>query len=179
MLVKVYLPVIVLLLVIAVTLLIFIYRDRVSEFETLGYLGVFLIGLVSNATMFLPTPSLLLLFALGAAFNPVLVGLVGGAGGTIGELTGYIAGHSGRGIARNNRWFIRAESWMKRWGTLTVFAFALLPVLPIDMAGLAAGALQFPVKKFLAACFVGKSMLYIAMALFGAWGWEALIRFLD
>ncbi len=169
-------PLLTLLLVIAITVVIFLNRDRVSELENFGYLGAFLISLVSNASIVLPMPSLLLLFALGSAFNPILIGVVGGAGGAIGELSGYIAGRSGRGIARNDKWFTRAERWMSRWGTLTVFVFSLLPVLPFDAAGVAAGFVHFPISKFLVACFLGKTLLYIAMALFGAWGWEALLR---
>jgi uncharacterized membrane protein YdjX (TVP38/TMEM64 family) len=172
-------PLLTVLLVIAITVVIFLNRDRVSELENLGYLGAFLISLVSNASIVLPAPGLLLLFALGAAFNPILIGVVGGAGGAIGELSGYIAGHSGRGIARNGKWFNRAERWVSRWGTLTVFVFSLLPVLPFDAAGVAAGVVHFSIKKFLVACFLGKTLLYIAMALFGAWGWEALIRYMD
>ena len=114
---KSFVPLLTLLLVIAITVVLFLYRDRVSEFEELGYLGAFLISLVANATIILPMPGLLLLVALGAAFNPVLVGLVGAVGGAIGELSGYIAGYSGRGIARSNKWFVRAERWMRRWGT--------------------------------------------------------------
>jgi uncharacterized membrane protein YdjX (TVP38/TMEM64 family) len=172
-------PLLALLLVIAITFIIFLNRDRVSELENLGYLGTFLISLISNASIVLPMPSLLLLFALGAAFNPILVGVVGGVGGAIGELSaGYIVGHSGRGIARNDKWFIRAERWMRRWGTLTVFVFSLLPILPFDAAGVAAGVVHFSIRKFLVACFLGKTLLYIAMALFGAWGWEALLRYM-
>ena len=44
-------------------------------------------------------PGLLLIVTLGTVFNLVLVRLVGAAGETIGELSGYIAGYSGRGIA--------------------------------------------------------------------------------
>jgi len=172
-------PLLTVLLVIAITVVIFLNRDRVSELENLGYLGAFLISLVSNASIVLPTPGLLLLFALGAAFNPVLVGVVGGVGGAIGELSGYIAGHSGRGIAQNSKWFNRAERWVSRWGTLTVFVFSLIPALPFDAAGVAAGVVHFSIKKFLVACFLGKTLLYIAMALFGAWGWEALLRYMD
>lgn len=173
-----FIPLLTLLLVIAITFVIFLYRDRISELENLGYLGAFLISLVSNASIVLPTPGLLLLFALGAALNPILVGLVSGAGGTIGELSGYMAGRSGRGITRNNKWFIRAERWTSRWGTLTVFVFSLVPVLPFDAAGVAAGVVHFPISKFLVACFFGKTLLYIAMALFGAWGWESLLRYM-
>ena len=70
------------------------------------------------------------------------------------------------------------ERWMSRWGTLTVFVFSLVPVLPFDAAGVAAGAVHFSIRKFLMACFLGKTLLYIAMALFGAWGWEALLRYM-
>ncbi|MFC1861715.1 YqaA family protein [Chloroflexota bacterium] len=171
-------PLLTLLLVIAITVITFLNRDRVSELENLGYLGAFLISLVSNASIVLPAPSLLLLFALGAAFNPILVGVVGGVGGAIGELSGYIAGHSGRGIARNGEWFNRAERWVSRWGTLTVFVFSLLPILPFDAAGVAAGVVHFSIRKFLVACFLGKTLLYITMALLGAWGWEALLRYM-
>jgi len=174
-----FIPLLTLFLVIAITFIIFLYRDRVSELENLGYLGAFLISLVSNASIVLPMPSLLLLFALGAAFNPVLIGVVGGAGGTIGELSGYMAGRSGRVVSRNDKWFIRAERWMSRWGTLTIFIFSLVPLLPFDAAGVTAGVLRFPIRKFLVACFLGKTLLYVAMALFGAWGWEALLRYMS
>ncbi|MFC2034299.1 VTT domain-containing protein [Chloroflexota bacterium] len=165
-----------LLLVIAITVVLFLYRDKISEFGELGYLGAFLISLVANATIILPMPGLLLLFALGSVFNPLLVGLVGAVGGSIGELSGYIAGYSGRGIVRSNNWFIRAERWMKRWGTLTIFVFSLVPLLPFDAAGMVAGVLHFPVWKFWLACFLGKALLYILITLSGAWGWEILLR---
>ena len=100
---KSFVPLLTLLLVIAITVVLFLYRDRVSEFEELGYLGAFLISLVANGTIILPMPGLLLLVALGTAFNPVLVGLVGAVGGAIGELSGYIAGYSGREITRSNK----------------------------------------------------------------------------
>ena len=154
-----FIPLLTLLLVIAITFVIFLYRDRVSELENLGYLGAFLISLVANASIVLPMPSLLLLFALGAAFNPILVGVLGGAGGTIGEISGYMAGRSGRVVSRNDKWFTRAERWMSRWGTLTVFVFSLVPVLPFDVAGVAAGVVYFPIRRFLIACFLGKTLL--------------------
>jgi uncharacterized membrane protein YdjX (TVP38/TMEM64 family) len=171
--------ILILLPVIAISVIIFLNRDKIYEFEKFGYLGAFLISLVSNASIFLPAPGLLLLFALGATFNPVLVGIVGGTGGTIGELSGYIVGYSGRGIAQNNKWFIQAEKWLKKWGMLTIFLFSLIPVLPFDAAALAAGVAHFSIRKFLIACLVGKTLLYIGMALFGAWGWEALLRYMD
>ncbi|MDP6101672.1 MAG: hypothetical protein QGH66_09690, partial [Dehalococcoidia bacterium] len=53
-------PLLVLLLVIATTVSLFIltqrYPEKIEEFESYGYLGVFLISLVSNATVILPVP---------------------------------------------------------------------------------------------------------------------------
>jgi membrane protein YqaA with SNARE-associated domain len=164
-------PVASLVLVIAVMVVLYLERDRVAALGNWGYLGAFLIGLVGNATVILPMPSLLLLFALGMTFNPVLVGVVGAAGGTIGELTGYAVGLSGHYIISNHRMLRLARVWMKRWGSLALFAFALVPVLPMDIAGLAAGMVRFKMWKFLVAVFLGKAILYVLVTLGSVWGW--------
>jgi membrane protein YqaA with SNARE-associated domain len=170
-------PVLSLLLVIAITAALFIYRDRVAELGNYGYLGVFVISLVCSATIILPVPGMLLIFALGATFNPVFVGLVAAFGGTLGEITGYTFGYSGRRIIGGDRVFIRAEKWIKRWGMLTIFVFSLVPPLPIDVLGIVTGSLRFPLWKFLLGCFLGKAILYTGMAFTGAWGWEIILPF--
>jgi membrane protein YqaA with SNARE-associated domain len=164
------------LLVIAITVCLFIFRAKVSELGNFGYLGAFLISLVANATIILPMPGLLILMGLGASFNPILVAVFGGIGGALGEMTGYILGRSGRGITSNNKWYARAEKWMKRRGFLAVFCFALFPFLPLDVAGLIAGVLRYPVWKFLLACTLGKTLLYVIMIQTGSWGWDAFTK---
>jgi membrane protein YqaA with SNARE-associated domain len=166
------------LLVIAITVALFIYRERVAELRGYGYLGAFLISLVANATIILPMPGLLILIALGAALNPFLVAVAGAAGGTLGEITGYALGRSGRGITSENKWYIRIEGWMKKKrGFLVIFLFALLPVLPLDVAGLVAGVSRYSIWKFFVACFLGKLILYFVIIQTGTWGWDALLRF--
>ena len=162
---------------IVVGLYFFAYRypDKVREFETYGYLGAFLISLVTNATVVLPVPGFVLLFALGAACNPILIGLTAGIGGAIGEMTAYLLGYSGRGVIKNVKFYDRAVFWLRKWGSLTVFVFAATP-LPFDVLGIGAGALRFPVWKFFTACFFGKTVLYTILALAGAWGWESVLR---
>lgn len=167
----------VVVLVLAVGVVIFIYRDWVAELGNYGYLGIFLIAMTSCATIMLPMPTMLLIFSLGAVFNPVLVGLVSAIGGTIGETTGYLLGRSGRGLVPNSKIFIRTEGWMRKWGTAMTFVFALVPPLPIDIVGILVGSLRLPVWKFLLACFFGKAVLYTGMAFAGAWGWEALLKY--
>jgi membrane protein YqaA with SNARE-associated domain len=168
-------PLATLLLVIAVTVVLFIYRDNVADLEEYGYLGAFLISLVSNGTIILPMPGILLLFALGASFNPLLVGLASGLGGAFGEMTGYLAGFSGRGVMQDNRAYNNAVGWLRRWGMAVIFVFTVTP-LPVDLVGIAAGALRYPVWKFLLVCFLGKAILYSGMAYAGAWGWDWVIN---
>ena len=170
-------PLLTLLLVIAITVCLFLYRDRVADLGDYGYLGVFLISMICSATIILPIPGMLLIFALGAVFNPVFVGLVAAAGGTIGEITGFTLGYSGRRLMPSNKIYIKTERWVKKWGTMTIFIFALVPLLPIDIVGIVAGTLRFPVWKFLLACFFGKAILYIGMTFAGAWGWEIVLRY--
>ncbi len=168
-------PLVMLLVVVAVTAVLFVYRDNVSQLEEYGYLGAFLINLVANATIILPMPGQLLTFALGASFNPLLVGLASGFGGALGEMTGYIAGVSGRGVLHDNKTYLTAVRWLRKWGVLVIFLFTVTP-LPVDLVGIAAGALRYPVWKFLLVCFLGKAILYTGMAYAGAWGWEWAIN---
>jgi len=169
-------PLLTVLLVIAITAALFLYRDKVAELGNYGYLGAFLVSLVSNATIILPMPGFLLLFALGAAFNPVLVGLAGAIGGTIGEMTCYLLGYSGRGVVQNRRLYDKSVKWLEKWGVLTVFAFAVTPS-PFDVIGMVAGLLRFPFWKFFLACLCGKVIKYIVLAFAGAFGWEAVLRY--
>ena len=171
-------PLTILLLITAITVGIFIYAqrypERVTEFESYGYLGAFLILLVANATILLPFPGFAVLFALGATFNPILVGLAAGLGSCIGEMTSYLLGYTGRAVVENRRYYDKAAQWLQKWGSLTVFVVALTPI-PFDILGIVAGLLRFPLWKFFIACLLGKTLLTIILALAGAWGWEAFI----
>ncbi len=172
-------PVLTISLVLALTVLLFIFRNKVGMLGELGYLGTFLVSLAFNASILLPMPIFPVLFVLGSVFNPVLLALAAASGGALGEMSGYMAGFSGRGIIRRNRMHLRAEGWMRRWGLLTIFFFTVVPLTPFDLAGLAAGALRFPIWKFLAVVFIGKFLLYSAVAFAGAWGLELVMGWFD
>jgi membrane protein DedA with SNARE-associated domain len=174
-------PILTVLLAVAITIVLFIYRDKVAEFGNYGYLGAFLVSLISCATIFLPVPGILVLFALGAdpAFNPVLVGLAGATGGVIGELTGFMAGYGGRGMIQGKgRMYTMVERWMRRWGGWSIFVFAAAPLPIVDVAGMVAGAIGYPVWKFLLVAWPGKSIKYIILVLAGAWGWKVILPYL-
>ena len=170
-------PLLTVLVVIAITVALFLFRDKVAELRGYGYLGAFLISLVANATIILPMPGFLILFALGASLNPVLVGLAGATGGAIGEMTCYLLGYSGRGVVQNRMFYDKSVQWLQKWGALAVFVFAITPS-PFDVMGMVAGILRFPLWRFIPALWLGKSLKYTALALAGAWGWEAALRWL-
>ena len=167
-----YTRILLILFVLAVTAGIFVFRDRVSNLQGYGYLGAFLISLVSSATIILPIPGLALIFALGDAYNPFLIGIAAGAGSALGELTGYMAGYSGQIVLKNNKTYLRMERWMKRRGSIVIFVLAFVPNPIFDLAGAAAGVLRYPLWKFLLVCFLGKTPKSILVALAGAWTLE-------
>ena len=180
---KRFVLILMLILVIAITVGLFVfaqrYPDKVKEFGNLGYLGVFIASLVSSLTVILPVPGVLVVFPLVTNLNPFLVALAGSTGGIIGEITGYMAGYSGQGMANKGKMYERVELWMKRWGMWTVFAFAFAPFLPFDVAGIVAGAMRYPLWKFLIVGWIGKTLKYIGLVFAAFWGWEYLLRYFD
>lgn len=167
-------PLVGLLLVIAITVGIFYfyrhYPGRIEELKTYGYLGAFLISITFNATLILPAGNMLILVALGATMpSPVIVGLVGGAGATIGEITGYVAGRSGRGLVAKSRMYSRVEGWVQKWGWLTIFLFSVVPFV-FDLVGIAAGALRYPFWRFFIFCWLGRTLLYVVVVTVAAYG---------
>ena len=168
-------PLLTFLLVIAITIGIFyFYRQhpgRIEELAVYGYLGSFLASLILNATVILPVGNVLAISTLGAILpSATMVGLAGGAGAAIGEVTGYIAGYSGHGIAQRSQLYRRVEGWVSRWGSVTIFIFALVPFI-FDLAAIAAGVLRFPFWKFFLLCWLGRTIAYIVVAFIGAWSW--------
>jgi membrane protein YqaA with SNARE-associated domain len=156
--------------VVALSVLLVINRAKVAEFQGYGYLGVFIISIISSASIVLPVPSWILVAALGAILNPVLVGIVSGIGGTIGEMTGYLLGYGGRLAIENVGIYTKMVQWMRKWGSVTIFVLALIPNPLFDVAGAAAGSLRYPVWKFLLFGAAGRIPKNILFAYIGVWG---------
>lgn len=145
-----------LVFVIGLTVLLFINRDVVQNMEAFGYPGIFIASVISNASLILPVPGVMITSAMGAVFNPFWVAVAAGSGAAIGELSGYLAGFSGQGVVEKSKWHDRLEDWMSRNGDLTVLALAFIPNPLFDVAGIMAGALKMPVYRFLFFCIIGK-----------------------
>lgn len=164
-----------LVFVIALTIWIYTLGDKTAALAAYGYPGIFVLSILANATIVLPAPGLALVFAFAGKLSWIGVGLAAGAGATLGELSGYLAGVSGQAIIENRALYDRFERYMKRYGGLTITVLAFLPLPVFDLAGVAAGALRMHVLKFLGWCFLGKVPKMLLIAYAGAYsiGWIA------
>lgn len=137
------------------------------EPEGVGYSGVFLINLIGSASVVVPIPGLA---AVCAAATPEVdlnlfgLGLVGGTGATIGEITGYLAGYGGQSFVQRSRYYDRVQRLVIRRGAFALFILAVLPTPLFDVAGIAAGSLGYPIRKFLVWVFLGKIIKFVGIA---------------
>ncbi len=161
----------------AITVGVYLLRDRLEDVAQYGYLGIFLISILGNATIILPVPTFLTAFLGGGVFNPILVGVISAAGATIGELTGYLAGVGGKAIVEDRALYERFRGWMERYGLFALFALAAIPNPFFDMAGIIAGVSRVKVTTYLAVTWAGKIVKFILIALLGAGSVDLLESF--
>ena len=171
-------PAIALALSLAITVAIVAMREQLAALRGYGYVSVFLISLLGNATVILPVPSLAVVFAGGGVLHPLAVGLVAGLGEPLGELTGYLAGYGGSAVIPEGPRFERVKLWMERRGFITIFVLSAIPNPVFDLAGLAAGVLRFPVPKFLLACWLGKTLKAVVIAYLGSLSMDIILPWL-
>jgi uncharacterized membrane protein YdjX (TVP38/TMEM64 family) len=157
-----------LFLVLALSIILFIHRDDVQKIANFGYGGIFILSILTNATLILPLPGVVLTSAMGAVFNPFWVAIAAGTGAALGETTGYLAGYSGQIIIDRKDWYETLTKWMRKYGSLTVLIMAIIPNPFFDLAGMAAGMLKLPYYRFLFWCCVGKIIKMLLFAYTGA-----------
>ncbi len=157
-----------LLVVIGLSIFIFSIRDRAEELKYFGYPGIFVLAFMAYATVLLPAPAVAIVFTMGGVFNPIGVALAAGAGAALGELSGYLVGFSGQGVVENQAIYDRLVKWMKKFGFFAVFFLSAIPNPFFDVAGMAAGILKMPVKKFLLIVWLGETCKMLLFAFAGA-----------
>ena len=155
-----------------IAFLMFEFRHVISELGRWGYVGVFFIEMANSATIMFPTPGQAYTFALGVTLNPLMIGLIGGIGSALGELTGYAVGAKTGQRFRGGRLFAKLQKFTLRWGGFSLFVFATIPG-PFEVAGLWAGTVRYPLARFFVFVAMGKILKVTAFALAGYYsmGW--------
>ena len=153
---------------IGVTVFVFSLRGETERLATYGYPGIFLLSLLSNATVILPAPGVAFTFAMGSLLPPPWVALVAGSGAALGEITGYLAGFSGQGLASGAPIYETLKRWTASNGAWAILVLALIPNPFFDIAGATAGLVRMRFTTFLLATWVGKILKMLAFAYAGA-----------
>jgi uncharacterized membrane protein YdjX (TVP38/TMEM64 family) len=165
------------LIVVAISVLVFMVRERVEEFAAFGYPGIFMIALLANATVFLPAPGVAVVFAMGSVFHPIGVGLAAGTGGTLGELSGYLAGFGGRAVIERRDIYTRIQPWVAKYGGWAILVLSAIPNPFFDLAGVAAGVSKMPIAQFLLFCWAGQLIKMTLFAYAGAYSLNWLLNY--
>jgi membrane protein YqaA with SNARE-associated domain len=143
-----------------------------------GWGSFFFLVLITSATPLPIFATEAIVAGAGVLANPIIVGMVAGVAGAIGELSTYFIGLGGERIIskkkKEGRRYKHAEKWFKRYGFGAVVVFALTP-LPMDLLGLIAGGLHYNLKKFLVGTLLGKIPRFILVAYAGAVGMQLLL----
>lgn len=133
-----------------------------------GYLGAFIISLVSAATVLLPVPAMAIVFGMSKFLDPILLGVVSGLGSAIGELTGFFAGDGIRDILNDRiKESAQIEQLIHKYEIFAIIILAAIPNPFFDIAGILAGAARMKWWKFLLGCAIGRIIRYILIGFIG------------
>ncbi len=144
-------------------------REWFEGWGRYGYLGVFLITLLANASIVVPIPYPGVVVQLAQDLNVVGVATLGAAGSVLGETTAFLVGRAGKGVVEETSFY----QWLSRQLSTPARAFIVLFLLSappnpfFDVAGLTAGTLGVPLPIFLAATFLGRIVRMLLLAYLG------------
>ncbi len=154
-----------------------------SLVNSYGLIGIFLASLIANATLFLVVPidAVILLVSSANIFNPFLVALMAALGAAIGESTGYFVGRGGRSVVEK-KFHDKLDKIdylsdrLSKWGFGFIVLMSFVPLL-FDLISVIAGMLQYDLKKFYPAVFLGRFFRYSLLAFFGISVMELILKF--
>lgn len=151
--------------------LAFVLQGQLSHFRFSGLAGIFLINLFGSATLFVPAPAIISVFAGGFLFPPITVALVAAMGSVVGDMVGFFLGKSGKKVffsKKNPYWYKKIRSLFKNFADIAIFLFAFIPNPLFDGVGIVAGALNFSLIRFFILVLLGRIMRNIFIAYGGS-----------
>ena len=153
----------ILVVIAAISAVALLMQDRISV-GRLSYGAVAGAVLLASGGLVVPVPALAITCTTATFLNPAAVAFIAGLAGTLGELTGYFLGYSGSRVFERGRFYTRVEGWMRKRGWLLLFVISAVPNPLFDVAGIAAGALRYPLWRYLVAVGLGKQVKFFMVA---------------
>lgn len=155
------------------------------EFQKYGYLGVFLANLLTSLSVIIPVhmfmpPGQALSVVVAASGSVVVVSVLASLASTLGELSAYYVGLGGKQWFHLDKYrqYRAAEKWMQRHAGFATWFFALVPLFFFDFVGIAAGAIRYPVRKFLLFTLLGRLPRAFAEIYLYTWIFAHIISYL-
>ena len=165
---------------IALSVLIIQHRSYIEQMAHWGYLGCFVISVLTNGTFILPGFGIVFTFTLGGVLEPAVVGAVAGIGEAVGAIGAYFTGYAGRGLFRDrdSALYVRFSNLVDRHGSKAIFVVsAVLSPLFYPFAVLL-GTLRFGWVRFFLATWAGRTVKSMVIAYLGYFGLRSVLRWL-
>jgi len=165
---------------IVLCILIIRYRSFLEEIAHWGYLGCFVINILASGTLVMPGFGMLITFTLGGVLHPTIVGVVAGIGETLGALSAYFTGYTGRGWFwdSNNSLYTRFSNILHRHGSKAVFVMASVFNPVYYPFAVLLGMLHFGWMRFFLATWAGRTIKNMALAYLGYFGLRSILELL-
>ncbi len=146
-----------------------------------GYLGIFLVSLLASSSILLPFPSFIVIFSLGAVYNPFFVALSGALGASIGNVTSYVLGLGGKEILekRYEKKLIKIRETFGKYGAPLWITIVNATPFPDDLVGIFCGIIKYDFKKYFLAMFLGQFILALILAYSGFYSLTWILDFLQ
>jgi membrane protein DedA with SNARE-associated domain len=165
---------------VALSLFIIYHRSYIDQIAHWGYIGCFIISVLTNGTFILPGVGIVITFTLGGVLNPAIVGAVAGIGEAIGAIGAYFTGYAGRGLVRDNNssLYLRLSNTIERHGPKAIF-FVSAVLSPIFYPfAVFLGMLHFGWVRFFLATWAGRTAKSMALAYLGYFGLRSILQWL-
>ena len=159
------LEILLLLGIVGISIWVMFNKEVIQGMGNYSYLALFVCCFLSNASVFLPAPGLMVILSAASVMNPIWVAIVGAFGMTVGECIGYLGGLTGRQLISKNAKTEKVFKIVNKYGILSVFLFALVPFPVFDVIGVVTGYLKFSFIKFILSCYGGKLLKSLTVAL--------------
>lgn len=173
------------------------YWKYLSQFQILVYLGLFLTAILAGSPIPIPTPCMALTFTLGSKFEPVVIGIIAGLGAAIGSMLVYFTARTGRRFLPSlnisdpaNKIYSgpvgkflqkikmpRVVGFANRRGIAGVFLFSIFPNPLLMPLLVTMGISRVRAWKVAITCWLGHSVLFLALAFLGHYGLGSLLRY--
>lgn len=146
------------------------FQNQLSNFKSFGILGIMFINFLASATIFLPAPAIATVVAGGALYSPFTVALTSSFGASLGEIVGFLLGHSGKNLfyKKHHITFLVIKDLFHSFGAIIIFLVAFIPNPIFDLVGVFAGFVHYPLVRFFVLVFIARIIRNFLLASLGS-----------